>query len=285
MKIPRYWACRTIGVTLPNGRERPLSCWEWSERDVAEAGARADARIAAMAQRLRGGQPLQRYGYSDRPLREEILETIATRSGGEAAVITRNQYGARVLNASGALFIDIDLDETQPESGGLAGALGRLFGAKPVDPIAAQLERLSAWARRNPFLGLRVYRTAGGLRAVIPNEVFDPQRADALEILQTLSNDPLYIRLCQAQGCFRARLTPKPWRCAMPNPPARFPWPDSAGESRYRAWERRYEHAAAGYRVCRPVAHYGPRDVHPDLVEVLAYHDRFTLASTERPLA
>lgn len=284
MNIPRYWARRTQAITTADGRSLRVNCWGWSDADLAEAQTRAEARSQALATRLRFGQPLDRYGYGDRPLREEIIDAVRDRSGREAALITRNQYGAQVLNAARAMFIDIDLPE-QALRAGTPGALQRLFGAKPVDPLAPYLERLGDWARRNPFLGLRVYRTAAGLRGLITNEVFDPTGREAVDILQQMNSDPLYVRLCQAQGCFRARLTPKPWRVDLDGPPARFPWDDVGSETRYREWERRYAHVSAGFAVCRPIAQFGPRDLHPDLADVVAYHDRLTLAGGERTLA
>lgn len=282
MKIPRYWARRVQVAQAPNGQSRRIDYWGWSDLNLSEAQAHAEARVESIAAKVRSGQTLDRYGYGERALREEIVDGIRDRSGGDAALITRNQYGARVLNAANALFIDIDFPESQPDAGGM---FKRLFGGKAADPVAAPLERIGQWAQRNPFLGMRVYRTAAGLRALITNEVFDPARADTLDILRTLGSDPLYVRLCQAQGCFRARLTPKPWRCEMPNPPIGFPWEDAGAEARFRDWERRYERASAGYAVCKPVAAFGPREIHPEVAEVMAYHDRLTLAAQERPLA
>ena len=165
------------------------------------------------------------------------------------------------------------------------GLLGKFFGAKPKDPATPYLERIEQWARRNPFLGVRVYRTAAGLRGLIANELFDPTRGDTVELLQAVGSDPLYVRLCQAQGCFRARLTPKPWRCDMDNPPGVFPLEDAAVEADYRRWVALYEATSASYAVCKPVAAYGPRDVHPEVADVLAYHDRLTVPSFDKPLA
>mgnify|MGYP000850506199 CR=1 FL=1 len=199
----------------------------------------------------------------------------------EGTRLSRPGYGARVLNAARTLFFDVDIPEN--ETGG--GLIGKLFGAKPKDPAAPYLERIEQWARRNPFLGVRVYRTAAGLRGLIANELFDPTRADTVELLQAVGSDPLYVRLCRAQGCFRARLTPKPWRCDMDNPPGVFPWEDAGAEARFRRWEALYEQTSTAYAVCRPVAAYGPRDVHPEVADVLAYHDRLAVPSFERPLA
>jgi hypothetical protein len=91
--------------------------------------------------------------------------------------------------------------------------------------------------------------------------------------------------LCQAQECFRARLTPKPWRCNMAPPPWRYPWANADVEIRYRSWEQRYEQASRSYTVCRLVKQLGPQEIHPDVEPILALHDRLTGIEADRPLA
>ena len=97
----------------------------------------------------------------------------------------------------------------------------------------------------------------------------NPTRADSLEILQALGSDPLYVRLCQAQACFRARLTPKPWRCQVQPPPNQYPWENANEEARYRAWERDYLAGSARYAVCRLIKELGPAETHPDVTHDL----------------
>jgi hypothetical protein len=104
-------------------------------------------------------------------------------------------------------------------------------------------------------------------------------------MLRAFESDPLYVRLCQAQACFRARLTPKPWRCGMNTPPSRYPWENYDAEFRYREWEQRYERASAQYSVCKLVKQLGPQEIHPDVAPILALHDRLTGVEDERRLA
>ncbi|MGH2485254.1 MAG: hypothetical protein ACRDHE_04485, partial [Ktedonobacterales bacterium] len=162
------------------------------------------------------GVPLGQYAYGEHPLREEIVQTIQP----DAAVITRNLYGALVLNTSRTMFIDIDFAPASlgARTGGLLHWLrGKRAAAPPDEP---RLQQVRQWAAGRPDLGLRAYRTFAGLRCVVTSQVFDPTAPQTLELLQTIGSDPLYVRLCQAQGCFRARLTPKPWRCRTSVPPA-----------------------------------------------------------------
>jgi hypothetical protein len=47
------------------------------------------------------------------------------------------------------------------------------------------------------------------------HDLFDPTSAITLAALRELGSDPKYVQLAKAQECFRARLTPKPWRCGV----------------------------------------------------------------------
>ena len=75
------------------------------------------------------------------------------------------------------------------------------------------LARIHAVVARHPGMGLRLYRTANGYRCLVTHRTYDPASQECRELLEALGSDPLYIRLCRGQHCFRARLTPKPWRC------------------------------------------------------------------------
>jgi hypothetical protein len=281
MKIPKYWAKSIQPVQQPGGRPYQIVIWQWSDVSVSEAQQRADDRVREVADKVRAGQQLNRYGYGERPLREEIIQGVENASGHEVAVVTRNLYGALVLNAANAMFIDIDFSDKGAAASSGGGFL-KGFGQRPEDQ---HVQRITAWAKRNPDVGLRLYRTAGGLRCLITNQTFVPARSDALDILRAFESDPLYVRLCQAQACFRARLTPKPWRCQVSAPPSRYPWDNPDIEIQYRLWERRYEQAGRSYAVCRLVKQIGPQEIHPDVAPILVLHDRLTGVEADRPLA
>jgi hypothetical protein len=93
------------------------------------------------------------------------------------------------------------------------------------------------------------------------------------------------VKLCRGQGCFRARLTPKPWRCGIGKPPSRYPWETVQAERVYREWEETYDRAAAGYTVCRLVREIGERALHPDIAPIVALHDRMACSTREMGLA
>lgn len=87
------------------------------------------------------------------------------------------------------------------------------------------------------------------------------------------------------QQCFRARLTPKPWRCGQPVPPSRFPRTDAKVEKLFRDWETRYSQACRGYATCRFLAALGNPAVHAAVAGVVALHDEMTGTRAALPLA
>jgi hypothetical protein len=279
MNIPRFWARGNLDPSAAGGL--PVSCWRWSNQSLADAQQQADARIAELAQLVQAGATLDRYAYGDRPLREEIVQTIRA----DSVLITRNGYGALVLNTSNAMFIDIDF--SQPGASAPAtGFLGRLFGSPgAVNPLDAALGKVREWSARRRDLGLRIYRTAAGLRILVTSRPIDAAGAGTTDLLREAASDPLYIQLCQAQSCFRARLTPKPWRCGLGQPPTRYPWADAQAETRFRRWQSDYDRAIQSYSVCQLIECIGPGRVHPEVAPTLSLHDQFACAPSGRQLA
>jgi hypothetical protein len=284
MNIPKYWAKSETTAAGPS-KKYFIRRWDGSDLSVADAQARAEARVQETARKIAQGLPLDRYGYCDRPLREEVKEAVMNRFRDEVGLVTRNAYGALVLNAVGAMFVDIDIPGIRkPQKGGLFGGRKETFS---LDPYLPSVRDVEAWAGKHPEYGIRIYATFAGLRCLILNTVFQPKSDHAVGILQDLKSDPLYTRLCKAQECFRARLTAKPWRCGLSQPPGRlrYPWASPDLEAEYRQWEMQYDAAAEKYAACVLVKQIGARAVHPDVESVLEFHDRATRAESGLPLA
>ncbi len=284
MIIPKYWA--KIEQTVPGPQKNFfLRNWQGSDVSVEDARNKAAARSTEIAQKIARGEPLDRYGYCDRPLREEIKEAVQNRFRDEVGIITRNAYGALVLNATSAMFIDIDIPGMgKPKKAGFFGGKKESFS---LDPYMPAIHDVEAWAGKHPEFGIRIYATFAGLRCLILNTVFKPKSDHASEILQDLKSDPLYVRLCKAQECFRARLTPKPWRCGMRQPAGslRYPWENPQLEAEFRQWEKQYDAAVSKYAVCSFVKQIGSRNIHPDVESIMGFHDRVTRAESNLPLA
>src|SRR5262249_24553763 len=120
-----------------------------------------------------------------------------------------------------------------------------------IEASAVARQKIQRWATSNSGHSLRLYETAGGYRLLFTDGRFDPRSPKVESIFQSLSCDPMYRHLCQQQECFRARLSPKPWRCGCDHPPHQFPWRDSAAEDATRRWERDYAEKSMSYSVCR----------------------------------
>ena len=136
----------------------------------------------------------------------------------------------------------------------------------------------------NPSWGMRLYRTFAGLRAIVTHDVMDPQHTATLDVLKQLGSDPLYIKLCKAQECFRARLTPKPWRCGCIPNPLRHPITDAKLLAWYERWKEDYESRQAQFATCRLLGPLGNPFVHPEVLQIVELHD-FATRAEEAPAA
>jgi hypothetical protein len=278
MNIPRFWAS--------SDPQKAFTCWHWSNQSHEDARQRAEEKSRNVSSRWNRQEPLDRYAYGNGAIREEIIQTICANPASDAAepdaIITRNLYGSLVLNTKAAMFIDIDFPPLPKR-----GALSSLFGkrAEKDDRESAALARLDAFAAQRPDLGLRVYRTCAGLRCLATTRTYDPADPQSLALLESAGSDPLYIRLCRAQACFRARLTPKPWRSGTTVPPSRYPFTSEEQVAKYRKWQTDYDRAIAGFSVCRFLRHLGPSKVAPQLQPLIELHDHLTATTSNRALA
>lgn len=267
MNFPPFWA---------RGEAGDFFSWRWSFKSLEEAKALANESAKQMAERFRRGNfpPHQDGYYPGRPFREQVLQEVKNNGGELVAVVTRNSYGCTVLNTARVMFVDVDLPE--PKAAG--GFLKRLFGKPEVVPPSDNIQnavvaKAENWMRNNDGWGWRIYRTRAGLRLLATHALFDPETAVANGVFQALGADPLYTQLCKSQKCFRARLTPKPWRCGIRKKPERWPWLTVEREAEFRRWNEKYEMASRQWATCRLIGAIGNRDVHPDVQMVVDLHD------------
>ncbi len=286
MKIARFWVKETIQTVNKRGQRVEVARWHWSENSREEARERAAEAVRQTAGRIAAGEPWPSKNeyYPDRPPREEIIEEIKDRQGEVIATITRNGYGALVLNTRDLMFIDVDLPFEWPIPS-LFKAIGRLFGKKYEDPAEKLQKKVIGLARDHEAFAFRIYRTRAGFRCVVVNTRIDPASPESLRLLDTFGADPLYVRLCKNQECFRARLTPKPWRCGARKPPNRFPREEAEAEQAYRAWASEYEAKSRPFATCRLVEQTGAPSTDASLTALLDLHDRLTKVASGLALA
>ena len=267
MLIPRFWARAEGAATDREGRKLALRQWGWSQESVADALSLAGRRVAEVAARLTGGVTSHQYLYGSRqPLREEIVRYLGDDRERGYAVVTRNRYGALVLNTSRVPFIDVDVAAPPALEG-----LKRLFGRGPaVDPT---LERIRDACGRHPRQAFRVYRTHSGYRVLATNTYLDPASDETQDFLRGFGADPDFAKLCRVQASFRARLTPKPWRCDVPAPPGQHPR-DPATQQEFGAWLLKYETASRAHATCAFVEAIGSAPPDSDVRGIVDEHDR-----------
>ena len=254
--------------------------WGWSQESRVDAERHARERLTEMLDRLREGRGWPTgYAYGTRPLREEILEELHGGGGAIDALLTRNSYGSVVLNAAQVLFVDVDVP--WPTAG---QRLARLFGSRRPTREAATLTRVRDVLQNDSGGSYRIYRTAAGFRVLATDPLFTPGSPTAEQLMKRLGADPAFIHLCRLQESFRARLTPKPWRCGQPNPPERFPR-DAEGNAAFTAWLAEYERAASSRATCRFVESAGWGRTHADAARIMELHDQTTKCQTDLPLA
>jgi hypothetical protein len=325
MIVPNYWAEARTTARVKD-RSVTLRRFGWSELSAADALAQAELRVADAAQRAARGEPVDRRdrkvaynGAQGLPIREEVL----ARHG--QAVITRNAYGARCLNVPDLLIADVDFEARPSGRAALicslvalavfscvvarSGMWPAMLAALIAAPIAGLLlaqawfrlkqlggspskaaeRRVRKFCSAHPDWRLRVYRTPAGLRLIATHARFTPAEETVQAFFKAVGVDPLYVRMCLNQHCFRARLTAKPWRIGIAShlKPRPGIWP-AAPEClpARRAWVERYEAAAAGYAACRLEKTLGTGIEDPGLTAQIALHDVESNAlDTTQPLA
>jgi hypothetical protein len=169
----------------------------------------------------------------------------------EQAWLTVNHYNALVLNTRNMLIADIDFGDRR---------LNRFAGAETCEEVLANLAELSLLDEYHDANGFYfseqtylVYRTHSGCRVICSSACIPLQQMGwaAERFMRFLGTDPDYIQLCGIQKCYRAKLTPKPWRCEDVS------------------------------HVCTFEGKQGNSDVHAALEDQLRLHDELTLREND----
>ena len=156
------------------------------------------------------------------------------------------------------------------------------------NPLEWVRGRVASWCDSHPPWSVRLYQTPAGVRLLVMHGAFEPTSEEARAFMKLVGADPLYVRMCELQKCFRARVSPKPWRVGMT---AHFKaggtWPvlDEAKLSRRSEWVLQYEAQSARHASCRYVETLGSRRSDPRVEEVRRIHDELSRAETRLEIA
>jgi hypothetical protein len=281
MKFAKYWAFTRVPAKSELFTTDVVKLWGASNNSMLEAVASAEARATALRRFFLGDESArQDYEYSTGYIREEVLEEIISDDGRLLGVVTRNHYGAEILNSSSVLFGDIDVATSEP---GLISKLLARLGV-PLKNKAYYLLQLENFQRQHPHLNISVFETCAGLRFAITNQLLGPQDSFTHQVFNDLGVDKLYQKLCLHQNCFRARLTPKPWRINMARPASRFPRDPQMEQLEFERWLVEYRRLSRNFGVVKQIHQLGNQSIPDDVKKILAVHGR-CLERYDKPLA
>jgi hypothetical protein len=269
MNIPRYWARIEHDLIIDGERTPYLSSFlGHSSVSMEEALLVAQQRVSAVQERIDKRSSHHAASY-EVCIREEIVAELSS-----DAVVTRNRYGAEVLNCARLVIIDVDQPPAQ-------GFWADLFMRDQRPPKERMLEHIRKAIRAmGPGPGYRIYETRNGFRVIVSGKRMAPADAEVTRLFKAMNCDPLYAMLCRRQDCYRARLTPKPYR--IHQKPIRLLVPyDDGMRSTLAAWVPEYLERSRRFAVCKLVDVIG-RD---DEDEVIRYHDERCCRGRDLPLA
>jgi hypothetical protein len=262
MKIFKFWKIEKETIQV-NGKNMGITCYGGSNQSPEDAALQAKKKAELIRLKIIGDKaPFASYEVE---IREEILQEIS-----HQAIITRNRYGAQVLNVENLMILDID----NPPVGFMD-----LF--KKTDKKAAIVKQVTDYASKsNKGYTYRIYETKNGIRVFVLGEAMDSNSATALKIFKELRCDPLYALLCRKQKCYRARLTPKPSRMKLKATKILYPKEEDLAQK--SDWIQRYEQMSQKFSVCNFISQIGPSvETNP----IVMLHDKMTGAFDQLPLA
>lgn len=276
MRIYRYWFEKQGEVLLPGGSRQPTRVFGYSNTSPADAEQTAERLFLELCNWLEGEG--DGWKYDSKPIREEIVREFSPEN-----IVTRNRYGAEVLNSETLVFVDID--GFRPPAPSFLETLRVFFsGNTRLTPEERMLERIRKVAARPEYAAslIRVYRTCAGFRLIVQGDGFAPGSPETRKLMRSFGADRLYAMLCNTQRCFRARLTPKPYRIRQHG--RKFVWPRPEAEEREAAeWLDSYRKKSEPYAVCRYVETLNGSDECCD--PVILFHDEATRARSGNKLA
>ena len=121
-------------------------------------------------------------------------------------------------------------------------------------------------------------------------DVFQSSDPSVQEFFESVNTDPTYVWMCKRQECFRARVSPKPWRTGLKGEDAKLMqgvWPIQKGlVAERKKWVSLYEKTSEGFASCRFEKSLGSDTIHEKCEKLRVVHDEYCKAhEPELPLA
>lgn len=258
MRIFKYWAEVTEDLEVGQTTQKSTS-FGGSNISVEDAKNDAKKRLRSIQEIILGRRP-KTESYEANIL-EEIVNVINSEN-----IITRNRYGALILNCKNLMFIDVDQ---------YSKTLLDLLFRKKMTKKALTLAKILTVAKQTKYshLGFRIYETCQGYRIIVTNQKFDPRSTESQKLMKVFKADRLYGFLCKKQNCYRARLTPKPYRIKQKGIKVIFPNRSTEQEVFLREWISEYNSKLKKYSVCKLIEQIGSVNSNERIIKL---HDQLT---------
>ncbi|OMH28021.1 hypothetical protein [Motiliproteus sp. MSK22-1] len=320
MIVPEFWSESKIKKVV-DGRQFTIKRFGWSDTSEEDAKKHSEERLKEAVATLEAEKDVRRIdhktsynGAEGIPIREEVV------SRHQDVVVSRNSYGALCINTPDVLFADIDFEFDAPFQkyilafailavcalltrayfdSWVVPAIGLFLAALFTSTVAASIHKVALSLRggaekvaikniskisdQDKNLNLRIYRTPLGLRVLVMNRTYSPTSNEAIELLKKFKSDRIYVQMCKNQHCFRARVSPKPWRIGLDRlKPRPGVWPIKEERMAERVdWVRKYDLRSEHYSSCRFLMSLGGDDVDPKAEFVRQLHDE--LCKSDQP--
>lgn len=264
MKYFKFWVKESFNIRVDQVQQS-ISILSGSNISKEDASAKAANQSKQIESRIASGKIKETYEAS---IKEHVAEVID-----EQNIVTVCRYGAKVLNSTQYTFFDLD---DYPHD------LWDIF--KPVRKLPKKerivykfLEKI----KKHPELGsdFRIYETTKGIR-VIGKKYLNPADRGYQSLMRKVAVDWLYMQLSKKQNCFRARLTPKPYRMQAKTIKVRSPLDCETPE--YIAWEKSYQSASQRYAVVKHLKSIGSDFANEPVIKM---HDQTCNAHNNLTLA
>ena len=256
MKTYKHWIELVQSIVI-SGRSKSIRVYGGSNESVEDARLSALSRVEYIKNKIVGIKIIDTdYQIA---IREEVIVEI-----NENNIITRNRYGALILNSTELSIIDIDSHRYS-----FWEAIGFIKRDNKTE-IVKNIDKLFLKSSL-PFTGMRAYETCKGIR-LIGDIYINPDGDKFKKMMKMLNADWMFTIMCQKQSCYRARLTPKPYRMKIKSIKYKWPMTPSEYESA-RGWVAEYEKESELYSTVRLVKEYGTSLVDNHIVKI---HDGMT---------
>lgn len=264
MKHYKFWVKERFNILIGNNAE-PISLLVGSNLSKADAYNLAVARAKEIEERI-----LQKTGIEDYDvaIKEHVAESIDQHN-----VITVCRYGAKVLNTNQYTILDFDHYPVD--------IFDRFKAVRKLDKKQRIIVKFEERLQKYPELGqdFRIYETTNGIR-IIGKHYFAPTEPGHAKLLRKFGVDLLYVQLSQKQKCYRARLTPKPYRIKFRT--IKIGSPLDCETENYQLWEQEYRLKSSHFSVVKLLKTLG-QDFAAD--SVITLHDALCNAQGQQPLA